>query len=71
MPGAKIISIDFNLEILRITNTLLLAGFYKKFMNDTITFLFSLYKIPERSSNECKFFIMQKLILKMTNANSL
>ena len=33
LQGAKMISIDYNLEILRITNRILLAGFSKKFMN--------------------------------------
>ena len=35
LQGAKMISIDYNLEILRITNRILLAGFSKKFMNGT------------------------------------
>ena len=74
LQGAKIISNGFDLDMLRIINKLLLAGFPKTFMNDTITYFIFVKLdviIPDWLTNELWLFIFQKLILKMINANSL
>ena len=73
LQGTKIISSGFNLQILQLTNRLLLACFSKRFINDTIASCVFIEKdliIPERLSNERKFCITQKLILKMANTIS-